>query len=77
MPVGFQLGARFKVVEELTIKDYCHTPVFVGDRLLAVRQADDAESARSQRQTRALKVAFFVGAAVKNRLRHLFDDPIL
>jgi hypothetical protein len=77
VPSGLKLGPSFQVVEQLTVKHDAYTPVLIANRLLTIGQADDAESPRTKRQARPLQVALFVGAAVKNRLRHPLDDPIL
>jgi hypothetical protein len=77
MPPLFKLRPSLRVVEELSIKNHRYTSVFVGDRLLPVRQADDAEPPRTQYQTRALKVTFLVRATMKYRLRHPLDDAVL
>ena len=76
MPARFQFCAFLRIVEELPVKDHGHTSVFVGDRLLAIRQADDTQPPRPKSNTRALKVSLLVGAAMNYRLRHPLDDAV-
>jgi len=42
MPARFELGSLLQVVEEFPIEDRHHIPFLVRDRLLAIRQADNA-----------------------------------
>ena len=50
MPARFQLRALLEIIEQLAVEDHEDAPVLIGDRLLAIRQADDAQPARRQRQ---------------------------
>jgi hypothetical protein len=67
-------GRTDGVVEELAVKDCGYTPVLVSNWLLPVRQSDDTKPARPESNTRPVKITFFVGTAVKNRLRHPLHD---
>jgi hypothetical protein len=58
------------VVKQLAVEDHDDAPVLVGDRLLAIREANDAQAARSQRDPRLKKEALFVRAAMHNGPRH-------
>ncbi len=40
-----QFRAPFDVIKQLSVEDHKNTAVFIGDRLLAVGETDDAESA--------------------------------
>jgi hypothetical protein len=73
---SFQFRAFLRVIEELAIEHCRHAPVFVGDRLLPIRQADNTKPPRSQSDARPPKVPFLIGAAVKYCPRHLLDDPL-
>src|SRR5262249_11535676 len=76
VPTRFKFRAFLRIVKELAIEHHRHAPVFVCDRLLPIRQPDDAEPPRSQGDAGPLKVPLLVGAAMKYRLRHRMDDPI-
>ena len=52
MPARRQLRPLFEVVEQLAIENHEHVPLLVGHRLLAIREADDAQPARRQRDAR-------------------------
>src|SRR6516165_7797929 len=73
----FQLRTFLREVEELAIEHDRHAPVFVGNRLLPICQADDTEPPRSQSNARPTKIPLLIRAAVKYRLGHRLDDPLL
>jgi hypothetical protein len=73
----FQFGASLGIVEELPIEHHKHAPVFVGDRLLPIRQPNDTEPPRSQGKTRTLKVTLLIGTAVKYCPCHRSYEPLL
>ena len=64
MPARLQLRPLFEVIEQLAVEDHEDVPVLVGHRLLAVRQADDAEPARGQRDSRSDEETLFIRAAM-------------
>lgn len=74
MPARFQLRPFFEVVKQLTIEDHDDTRLLIGHRLLAIREADDAQPARGQRDSRLKKEAFFVRAAMHYGTRHSPHD---
>ena len=55
MPARFQLRPLFEVVEQLAIEDHDDVRLLIGHRLLAIREADDAQPARRQRDARVKK----------------------
>jgi hypothetical protein len=63
--VGPQFVPAFDIVEQLTIEHDRDSAVFVKDRLLAVSQSDDAQTARSQGQARPDQKTLFVRATVQ------------
>ncbi len=71
-----EFGALFAVVEEFSIEDDGDGAVFVGDGLLAIGEADNAETAGGEGEAGAMEEAFFVGAAVDEGASHAFDDAI-
>ena len=71
-----EFGALFAVVEEFSIEDNGDGVVFVGDGLLAIGEANDAETAGGEGEAGAMEEAFFVGAAVDEGASHAFDDAI-
>ena len=71
-----EFGALFAVVEEFAVEDDGDGLVFVGDGLLAIGEADNAETAGGECEAVAMEEAFFVGAAVDERASHAFDDVL-
>jgi hypothetical protein len=76
MPARFELCPLLRVIEKLTVKNDRYAPVFVGDRLLAISQADNTEPSRPQDHAWALKVTLLVRAAMNYRLRHPLDNAV-
>ena len=76
MPARCQLRALLEVIEQLAVEDHEDAPVLVGHRLLAVRQADDAEPPRGQCQPGPMEKALLVRAAMHQRSRHPFDHAL-
>ena len=74
MPARLQLRPLFEVVEQLAIEDHDDVPVLIGHRLLAIREADNAQPARRQRDARPIKEALFVRAAMHDGPRHSPHD---
>jgi hypothetical protein len=74
MPAPFQLCPFFEVVKQLAIKDHDDVFIFIGHGLLAVREADDAQSARGQRDARLKKESLFIRAAMHQSPRHSPHD---
>jgi hypothetical protein len=64
MPERLQLCPLFKVVKQLAIEDHDDVRLLIGDRLLTIREADNAQSPRCQRDSRVIKEARFVRAAM-------------
>src|SRR6202040_137512 len=54
MSSRYKLRMLFWVIEQLAVEDHKDAPVFIGDRLLAIRQADNAKPPGGQRQPRTL-----------------------
>ncbi len=70
MPSRFQSRLELGIVEQLAVEDDDDAAVLVGDRLAAVRQADDAEAAIGETEPVGLEVSVVVGAAVNHGVRH-------
>jgi hypothetical protein len=69
-----EFGALLAVVEEFAVEDDGDGLVFVGDGLLAVGEADNAEAAGGEGEAGAMEEAFFVGAAMDEGAGHALDD---
>src|SRR5215471_5700793 len=65
-----QFRPAFDVIKEFAIKDNKDIVFFIANRLLPVRETDDAETLRSQSDSRPHKKAFFVRPAVQERAGH-------
>jgi acyl transferase domain-containing protein/NADPH:quinone reductase-like Zn-dependent oxidoreductase/acyl carrier protein len=70
MPAFFEIAALLEMIEEFTIEDRRDTGGFVGHGLLSIGEADDAQSAGSEPEALAEKVAFFVGATMTDCRGH-------
>jgi hypothetical protein len=70
MPARFQLRPLFEVVKQLAIEDHDDVRVLIGHRLLAIREADNAQPARRERDAWLKKETFFVRAAMHQGTRH-------
>src|SRR5688572_4540356 len=74
MPARFQLRPFFEVVKQLTIEDHNNILVLIGYRLLTIREADNAQPARRQRDAGLKKETLFVRAAMHEGSRHFLHD---
>ena len=74
MPARFQLRPLFEVVKQLAIENHDDVPLLIGHRLLAIREADNAQPARRQRDARLKKEAVFIRAAMHYGTRHSPHD---
>src|SRR3989442_5700247 len=70
MAPGFERPSRLGVVEQLAVEDGHDAAVLVGDRLMTVGEVDDAEPAIRQGHAITLEVAFVVGSAMHDGIRH-------
>jgi hypothetical protein len=71
-----QLDASLDVIEQLAVENDKNAPVFIGDGLLAIGKADDAESSGGQGKTGAMKEALFVRTAMHESVGHALDDAL-
>jgi hypothetical protein len=55
MPARFQLRPLFEVIKQLAIEDHDDVPLLIGHRLLAIREADNAQPARTPARRRVEK----------------------
>jgi hypothetical protein len=62
------------MVKQLAIEDHDDIPILISHRLLAIREADNAQPARGQRDARLEKEALFVRAAMHYGTRHSPHD---
>src|SRR5437016_4452097 len=65
-----KVRAKFVVIEEFAVEDGNDAFVLVGQRLVAVSQANDAQAPRGQRTTRFLPKPLVVGATMSQSLGH-------
>ncbi len=71
--LGFELGLALGVVEQLAVVDDGDGAVLVEDRLAAVAEADDAQSARCEAKAWANERAFLIGSAMEQRVGHALE----
>ena len=74
MAGGFQARAEIGVVEDLSVVDNPETAVFVGHRLMAGGDVDNAEAAMAQRRTGIVVKAVVVGSAMRDSGGHPPDN---
>jgi hypothetical protein len=74
MPARFQLCPFFEMVKQLAVEDHDNVPLLIGHWLLAIREADNAQPARCQRDSRLKKEALFVRASMHQGTRHSPHD---
>ncbi len=67
--------ASLDVVEQLAVEDHENAAVFVCHRLLAIRQSDNAQTARGHGDAGSLKKTLLVRTAMHDRPRHPLYDP--
>src|SRR4051794_272889 len=70
MPAREELGAHVGKVVYLAIEDDLHGAVFVGQRLIAGRQVDDAQAPVTEANARPVVVAGRVRPAVNDGIGH-------
>ena len=68
--LGLQLRLALGVVEQLAVEDDRDAAVLVGDRLVAVAEADDGEAAVGEAEAGADQESVVVRSAMPERLRH-------
>ena len=81
VPLGLQLGAQVHEVVNFTVEHADDGAILIVHGLLACGQVDDAQTAEAQRNGRARvvaadMVAFHIGAAVYNAVRHSVQDGL-
>ena len=76
MSARLQLASLLDVIEQFAVEDDRHAPVFIGDRLLAIRQADDTEPSRGQLHPTPPKEALLIRTAMDQCLGHGVDDAL-
>ena len=81
VPLGLQLGAQVHEVVNFTVEHADDGAILIVHGLLACGQVDDAQTAEAQRNGRARvvaadMVAFHIGAAVDNAVRHSVQDGL-
>ena len=79
--LGLQLGAQVHEVVNFTVEHADDGAVLIVHGLLACGQVDDAQTAEAQRNGRARvvaadMVAFHIGAAVDDAVRHSVQDGL-
>src|SRR5262249_60291876 len=70
----FHLRPLFEMVKQPTVEDHDDVRLLIGHRLLAVREADNAQPARRQRDARLNKEALLIRAAMHQGARHSPHD---
>ena len=81
VPLGLQLGAQVHEVVNFTVEHADDGAILIVHGLLACGQVDDAQTAEAQRNGRARvvaadMVAFHIGAAVDDAVRHSVQDGL-
>ena len=76
MPARLQFVSLFDVIEQFAVENDRYAPVFIGDRLLAIRQPDDTEPSRGQFHPASPEISLLVRAAMHQSFSHLFDDSL-
>ena len=81
VPLGLQLGAQVHEVVNFTVEHADDSAILIVHGLLACGQVDDAQTAEAQRNGRARvvaadMVAFHIGAAVDDAVRHSVQDGL-
>ena len=81
VPLGLQFGAQVHEVVNFTVEHADDGAVLIVHGLLACGQVDDAQTAEAQRNGRARvvaadMVAFHIGAAVDDAVRHSVQDGL-
>jgi hypothetical protein len=71
-----QFRPAFDVIKEFAIKDNKDIPSFIANRLLAVRETDNAETPRSESDSRPYKKALFVRPAMQERAGHSLNAAL-
>ena len=73
---SFEPGTHVGVIEEFPVEDDRDGTVFIADGLLAVRETNDAEAPRRQRQRRQFQEALLVRTAMHDGVRHGADRAL-
>jgi hypothetical protein len=73
MPASFERAPRFRIIEQLAVEDDDDGAVLVGDGLVAVGEADDAETTVGQGHAVALEIALVIGSAMHDGIGHAPD----
>ena len=76
MPSCNELFAPLDVVEQFSVEDHEDTLVFVGHRLLPVGQTDNAQPARSERNSRSFEKTLLVRPAMSECARHSLHHAV-
>ena len=72
----FQLCAFLRIVEKLSVKDDRDASIFIGHRLLAIRQSDDTKPARPKDDARPRKYPSSSGPRWMIACGHPLDDAV-
>jgi hypothetical protein len=70
MAAALEAALDVRVVEELAVEDGLDGPVFIADRLMAIREPDDRQPAAGERDARLLERPLAVGPAMNQRVAH-------
>jgi hypothetical protein len=76
MPVRLQFGPLLDVIKQFTVENDMHSSIFVGDRLLAIRQADDTKPPGGKLHATPPKEALLIRTAMDQCLCHGVDDAL-
>ena len=75
MAARCEFRTSLDVVEQLAVEDHENAAVFVCHRLLAIRQSDNAQTARGHGDAGSLEKPFLIRTAMHDRARHPLYDP--
>ena len=70
-----ELFAPLDVIEELAVEDHKQAAIFVGHRLLAIGQSDNAQAARGQGDAGSLEKPLLIRTAMDDCSRHPLQHP--
>jgi hypothetical protein len=77
MTAGFEFGAQFHVIEDLTVEDDPEPAVLVADGLLPAAQVDDAEPGIPKAYALPEIDAELVGPPMPDHAQHLAERGLL
>ena len=75
--LALKLALALGIVEELAVEHGVNRRILIGDGLLPVGKAHDAQPARAEPYPRLGVEPFLVGSAMGDRIGHILDDEVI